>query len=479
MIHTSFIVCIWSCFFIAAATSEAFQENCPSLTGTVVKPGDSSYEKSRLVSNYYTSKNKRPDTIVYATSAIDVQNAVKWAKCQKLPVRIRSGGHNHEGFSTGNDAVVIDVSKMKDVIVDKEKKQATLQPGITGGELYSLLSKLGLTQAGGTCADVGLSGLVLTGGMGPLSRLHGLTCDTLVSFDMVNAQGEILHVTKDNEHKDLFWAACGGGAGNFGVLTSMVLNIFPAQKVTWFNIGWDWNQPVEQVIKKWQEFFQKGDKKWFSHLDVWAKAFPKDELKKEPVKVIGIYYGSPEEAKELLAPFLSIGKPNSQIIELVEWHNAIKEFEDATTVFLTDKPEYKSTGAYAMQPLPEDALKIVVDTLRNTDNPLLNFLMFSLGGAISDKKPTDTAYFYRDAKYFVCYSSQWLKESDDKKSIRELDTLRDRLLPYAFGDYTGNPDQSLKDPLKVYYGDNVERLRQIKKKYDPDNLFRFEQGITP
>lgn len=461
------------------ARSMQAKADCPEPTGKVVEPGNPDYDKARLVSNYYTSKKKFPHAIVYCSTTRDVQNAILWAECQKLPVRIRSGGHNHEGFSTGNRAVIIDVSKMKAVKIDKEKKQVILEPGITGGELYALLAKEGLTQAGGTCADVGLSGLVLTGGMGPLSRMHGLTCDTLVSFEMVDASGNVLQVTKDNEHKDLFWACCGGGGGNFGVVTSLVLNVFPAEQVTWFNIGWDWEEPVDQIVKGWQKFFFQGDKRWFSHLDVWAKAFKKDELKKQPIKIIGVFYGSPEEARQLLEPLLTIGKPSSLVIERVNWHKSIQEFEDATTVFLTDKPEYKSTGAFAMQPLPDEAVNITVDTLRNSENPLLNFLMFSLGGSISDKSPSDTAYFYRNAKYFVCYSSQWLKENDDVTSIKELDTLRNRLLPYTEGDYTGNPDLSLKDPLKVYYGNNVERLREVKKRYDPKDIFSFEQGIKP
>ena len=133
-------------------------------------------------------------------------------------------------------------------IRSETKNIATIQPGITGGELYSQLFKEGLTQVGGTCADVGISGLVLTGGMGPLIRKHGLTCDNLLSFEMVNADGEILQINSHNEHKDLFWAACGGGAGNFGILTSLTMKVYPADKVTWFNIGWDWNQPVEKCL---------------------------------------------------------------------------------------------------------------------------------------------------------------------------------------------------------------------------------------
>lgn len=284
-------------------------QNPPILTGKVVKRGDPNYEKARLVSNYYASKNKFPKLIVYCQNATDVQNAVLWALFHKTDIRIRSGGHQHEGYSTGNEAILIDVSEMKELIIDKSQNMASLQPGLNNLELYSQLFKEGLTHVGGTCSEVGISGLVLSGGMGPLLRRIGLTCDSLISFEMVNADGEIIEATKDNEHKDLFWATCGGGGGNFGVITSLKIQVFPVQDVTWFNIGWDWNQPVGQIISAWQNFFAKEDRNWFSHLDLWSKAFTTEKLHKQPIKVLGFYYGSPEDARRELTPLLNVGKP--------------------------------------------------------------------------------------------------------------------------------------------------------------------------
>ena len=258
-----------------------------------------------------------------------------------------------------------------------------------------------------------------------------------------------------------------------------MLRVFPANKVVWFNIGWDWGEHFENVIETWQKLFTKGDMKWFSHIDIWAKEFPTKKLKKWPLKVLGVYYGTPEQAKKDLEPLLKIGPPKEQRIELVDWVHAIKEFEDATAVFLTDKPEYKSTGAFAMTPLPKEGIKVIVDTLKNSNSPLLNVLLFSMGGAITNIPPTDSAYFYRKAVFFLDYSTQWLKQTEDKKHIAELDALRTKLLPYTIGDYVGNPDRNLKDYLNAYYGDNVERLRCVKRKYDPNNVFKFEQGISP
>ena len=320
---------------------------------------------------------------------------------------------------------------------------------------------------------------MLSGGMGPMLRKHGMACDNLISLDIIDANAKILHVTKTNEYKDLFWASCGGGGGNFGVVTEMTIQVYPAPTVTWFNIGWDWNQPIEKVISTWQDLFATDNDRWFSHPDVWAKTFPAKKFHKQPVKVMGVFWGTPEEAKRELQPLLQIGHPADTTIKQVDWETAIKAFEDATAVFITAKPEYKSSGAYAMQSLPPQAIQTITTTLRNTQSPLFNVLLFTMGGAAKEISPTSTAYFYRDAKFFLQYSNQWLQAKNDKLQIGEVDTLRNQLLPYTKGNYTGNPDRNLTDYMTTYYGGNVQQLRCLKRKYDPEYLFQFEQSIPP
>ncbi|HRD54935.1 MAG TPA: FAD-binding oxidoreductase [Parachlamydiaceae bacterium] len=453
--------------------------SCPDLSGRMVTREDPKYTTARLVSNYNTSKNKFPHSIIYARTAKDVQNAVLFAKCHNLSVRIRSGGHNHESYSTGQDALVIDVSEMKDVKVDPKTHIATIEPGLTNLELYSFLFKRGLTHAGGTCSDVGLSGLIASGGMGPFLRRVGLACDTLISAEVVDANGKIIRATKDNEHQDLFWALCGAGGGNFGIITSMQIQTYPADHVTWFNIGWDSNQNKAEVLIAWQDFFAEPDKQWFSHLDLWGKAFSSLDLNKQPIKVLGMYFGRQEEAHEKLAPFLNLGKPSAVVIEAVDWKKAIELIEESTATFVSNKPEYKSTGAFAMQKLPKEAIDILNQALTNSSFPLLNVLFFSMNGKMAEVKPKETAYYYRDAKFFINYSLQWLKEGEESKAKEELALLREKLLPFTVGNYIGNPDPNLKNYLTDYFGENVERLKCVKRKYDPENFFHFEQSIPP
>ncbi len=462
-----------------ATIPKIHKDNCMELTGRVILPNEQGYNHARLVSNFYSSKNKYPDVILYCQNELDVQNAIKWARCHNHSIRIRSGGHNHEAFSTGTGIILIDVSEMKQLHIDKSNNVITIQPGITGGELYRKLSEVGLTQVGGTCTDVGVSGLILSGGMGPLLRKHGLACDNLLSLDLIDANGSKITATGTNEHKDLFWACQGGGAGNFGVVTAMQIKVYPTRQVVWFNMGWDMNLQAEKVISTWQDFFAKPDKRWFSHLDIWSKSFPSKKFNKYPLKVLGVFWGTREEAQKELEPFLKIGPPQEYVIEVVNWDKAIKLFEDSTAVFITDKPEYKSTGAFAMQKLSNEAISIITNTLLNTSSPLFNVLLFSMGGIVQEIKPNATAYFYRDAKFFINYSIQWLNETEDLKQINEVDALRQKLLPHTVGNYIGNPDRKLQNYLTTYYGDNVQRLRCVKRKYDPKNIFQYEQSIPP
>lgn len=448
-------------------------DDIPQLTGRIVYPDSKEYHTARLTANFYASKNSTPRVIVYCQKLEDVQNAVIWARHNNVPIRIRSGGHCHQAFSTSSNTIVVDVSEMKLIEIDTSKNQATIQSGATNKELYSTLFEHGLTFAGGTCGDVAISGLVLSGGIGPLYRRAGLSCDTLLALDIVNAEGKLLHVTKDNEHKDLFWALCGGGGGNFGIVTSLTLKLFPIAPVTWFQITWDWSQPIGQVISKWQQFFSKVDEKWFSHLDLWSKAFPKDLLRKSPVKVLGIYWGAPADAKAALQLLLSIGKPASQSFEQVSWHHAVQAIESSTAVFLTKQPEYKSTGAFINEMLPQSAIDALVTTLQDSKWPLLNALVCTLGASVTN----DNAYYYRDAKFFINYTMQWLDPENDIQCIGEVDALRKKLSPYTKGDYVGNPDLHLKEYMIEYYGENAKRLKEIKKKYDPRNTFHFEQSI--
>lgn len=470
-----FVSALLSGFFLPLLMADT--PPCPTLTGRVIYPHSETYDKDRLVSNYYTSKDKYPFAIVYCQKTEDVQNAVKWAVCKDIPIRVRSGGHNHEGFSTGTRALVIDVSEMKQFDLDPIAKTATLGPGNTNKEMYDKLFEKGLTHAGGTCSEVGISGLVLSGGMGPLARREGLTADSLISFEMVDAEGKVIKATADNEYKDLFWATRGGGGGNFGILTSITLRVFPVTDVTWFNIGWDWSQPIDKIITAWQAFFAKQDKQWFSHLDIWSKAFPVDKFKKQPVKIMGMFWGTPEEAKKELQPLLSIAPPKSEVFEKVSWAKSIKEIEDSTAVFISDKPEYKSTGAFVMDPLPKEAIDLLYKSLNESNYPLYNVLLFTLGGKTMEVPSNKSAFYYRKALFLAQYSIQWLNEKEDKSHIAFIDEVREMLEPYTKGDYVGNPDPNVDNYMLTYYGPNAERLMEIKAKYDPKNFFMHPQSI--
>lgn len=220
------------------------------LTGRVIWPGDPAYEAARQPFN--TRFARFPAGIIVCSSAADVQNAVRWARQNGLPLCARSGGHSYEAFSTLDDALVIDVSGLTDVTMDAARGEAAVGAGVRMLDLYRRLSAFGVTIPGGTCPGAGIAGLTLGGGIGFLSRQYGLTCDTLLAVDLVDANGDSLRAS-EQENPDLFWALRGGGGGNFGIATAFTFRVHPIGDVALLTVTWPWDDAAE-VIDAWQRW---------------------------------------------------------------------------------------------------------------------------------------------------------------------------------------------------------------------------------
>lgn len=234
------------------------------LTGKVITPSDPEYPKARQ--EYNKLINDYPAAIVYCYETQDVTNAVRWARRNCVPLRIRSGGHNYEGYSVGNDVLVIDTTLMNAVKVNEANDTVKVQAGTRLIDLYHILYKHGYAFPGGTCPTVAVSGLVLGGGIGLSMRYLGLTCDSLIEAKMVDAEGNLLTASRQ-EHPDLFWALRGAGGGNFGVVTSYKFNLKKrVNKITLIQLRWDENKAARfQFLFTWQ--------KWLRNLDRRISAF--------------------------------------------------------------------------------------------------------------------------------------------------------------------------------------------------------------
>lgn len=439
------------------------------LTGRIVTPEDPDYEKARTNNNL--NNPKYPSIIVFCQETKDVVNALKWARENNEAFRIRSGRHSYENFSLLNKGLVIDVSDMNHISINRSEMTAKIDAGANMGKVYRALWEHGVTIPGGTESSVGVVGLSLGGGIGMLSRPFGLTCDSLIEIELVVAEGqEGVRVIKANkqQNNELFWASCGGGGGNFGVVTALAFKLHAIHDVSLFSITWGWDD-FEVAFDAWQKWAPYTDKRLTSQI----------ELKTREIGEIvaqGEFIGTAAELKKLLRPLRKIGSPTSIWIKEVPYIQAV-EFFDIPSGNLPALR--KRSGSFIKRPFPYKAIQTMKDYLVNAPNPNTTIWQQALGGAVSEIAPNRTAYYYRDALIAQEYNTSWENPNEEESNIKWVENLRRALSPYTAGDYVNFPDLLIPDWPTAYYGRNFRRLREVKTKYDPLNVFQFPQSIPP
>ncbi|MCC9023328.1 FAD-binding oxidoreductase [Bacillus nakamurai] len=439
------------------------------LTGRIVTRDDPGYNDART--NINLSLQRYPRLIVFCQNKHDAVNALKWARENNVPFRIRGGRHSYENFSLLNNGLVIDLSEMNRIKVDQNKQLATIEAGAELGEVYRTLWRYGLTLPAGNIANVGLTGLTLGGGIGYLTRSSGLTCDRLVKLEMITAEGkeeaELITVSR-SEHPDLFWASQGGGGGNFGIVTSMTFKAVPISRVSIFSITWGWKD-FEEVFNTWQRWAPFTDERLTSSIEFWSEEV-------NQIKALGQFVGTKTELKELLKPLLKAGKPTSGMVKTVPFIEAAAFFNSPGG----NQPQnLKRSGSFIEKPLSSHAISTIKHFLQQAPNQNASVWQQSLGGAAGHIAPDETAFFYRDAIIAQEYLTNWTSPEEKSQNVRWIEGLRTALSKETMGDYVNWPDLAIRNWQKTYYGENFERLREVKTKYDPDNVFRFEQSIPP
>jgi FAD/FMN-containing dehydrogenase len=441
------------------------------LTGHVVLPDDPDYDCARMVFN--TRFSKFPKVIIYCRSTRDVANAICWAREHDVPLRSRCGGHSYEAFSVANNSIVIDISCMNNICVDPCKQLAKIEAGNTLLPLYEKLSNYGVTIPGGTCPGVGIAGLTLGGGFGMHTRLWGMTCDNLLALEMVDAKGKIIHADPYN-NADLFWASCGGGGGNFGIVTSFTFHVHPISDVSIFEITWKWDEILE-VVDTWQQWAPFTDDRLTSTLKLFTR-------EKEKIIAAGEFVGSKEELIRLLQPLFITGKPITIEVKTVPFITAAYRwagFPGDPCRWPRSPVPFKNTGSFAYNRLPPQALNVIVNYLSTSPSKENWLTLHALGGVVARVPPSATAYVHRQALFAFLFDSFPQCKQDEQENIRWVTAFRNSMLPYSNGGYVNFSDCCIKDWLSAYYGCNFTRLMQIKQKYDPENVFHFPQSIPP
>lgn len=450
------------------------------LTGEAIFRGQPGYAEARREFN--VRFDYFPEVVVFCRNTADVQNAVRWARSRGVPIRLRCGRHSYEAYSTADNAIVIDVSRIQRFVMAADRKSAEVGAGIQLLDLYETLNTYGVTIPGGSCPTVGVTGLVLGGGFGLLSRLLGITCDSLLSVEMVTASGDIV-VASARDNPDLFWACQGGGGGNFGIVTSLRFRVHPINNVVIYNVTWPWHAKLlAEVLEYWQQWAKGADRRVTAILKCTAPS-------SGSFATIGQFVGPQSELTKLIYEQLLFGAPKVSVytvpfIEAIRYFAGVKDQTKYShwTVHDAAKPNhqrFKNTSAYVYDPFPRKAIGTLIDYLKSAPNSLGIAQFDNYGGAVADRKPAETAFYHRDASFNIQYQTYWTDPIDDEVNVRWVDGMRAGMQPYTQGGYINYIDAAVPDYLRYYYGPNAERLMEVKQQYDPDNVFRFAQSVPP
>lgn len=432
------------------------------LSGRVIWPQDPNYEDARW--DFNTRVSRFPAAIVICADTRDVQNAIRWARQEGIPLRARSGGHSYEAFSTVDDGLVVELGGLSEVVVDVRRGEARVGAGVRLGDLYRRLWEHRLTLTAGTCPSVGIAGLTLGGGFGFLSRQDGLTCDNLLAVDLVDADGAVVRVS-DEEHPDLFWALRGGGGGNFGIATSLTFRVRPIGDVALFSVTWPWDD-VAAMLDAWQHWAPFVDERLVSEFHV-------PDRRVGTIISVGQFAGPAAELERLLRPLLDAGTVSSQQVESVPFLAAVEHFAGPEIAHRT----FKNTGAFAYEPWSPEAIAIFVDHMRASPVEGNIVVLYPFGGAIAAVDPAATAFVHRRALFNLQYQAYWDAPADEQANVAWVRDLRTAMLPYTTGTYVNFVDADIADCATAYYGSNLARLARVKAEYDPDDIFGGPQSI--
>ena len=436
-------------------------------TGAVIGPGDDGYDAHREVWNAMV--DRRPALIARCASAADVAAAIRHAREAGLEIGVKCGGHSVLGLSVPEGGLMIDLTPMGEVRVDPAARRAT----VGGGALLRYLDQAsqahGLATTAGNVSHTGVGGLTLGGGMGWLARQFGLACDNVEAYTLVTADGETLRATAD-EHPDLVWALRGGG-GNFGVVTEFEFRLHPvAGQVTVVELTFDVTDAFEPM-RRWRDLLPDAPRP----STLTADAVNADG---RPAVVIGfVWVGDPEEAQVYLRTMRTIGKPRSEAVSRMSYLD-LQTSGDANHHH--GKRRYAS-GHYLAE-LSDAAIEAFLS--RGVDGgdwgTAANGGFQAYGGAIADVGNEDSAFSHRDALVEFFGGHTWIDPAEDAERMASARAFGAALAPFASGVYVNALFEQGEEGVRRAYGDaKLRRLAEIKRRYDPDNVFHLNQNIAP
>jgi len=433
--------------------------------GPVIRPADADYDSARRIWN--ASIDRRPGMIVRCTGLADVIAAVNFAREQRLLVAVRGGGHNVGGRALCDGGLVIDLSRMKGIHVDAAAKRVRVQPGVLLGELDRETHVYGLAVPAGVISKTGIAGLTLGGGVGWLVRKYGLTCDNVVSFEVVTADGQVRRASAD-ENPDLFWALRGGG-GNFGIVTSFEFKAYPVKTVLGGMIVHP-RQQAKALLTFYRDFTQSAPDELGTYFGLLC--MPDGT----PVTaVVTCYNGDLAAGEKVLEPLRRFGAPMMDAIAPMPFPQMQSLLDGAAPH--GNQNYWKSSF---LKDLNDEAIDAIVGYGNQAASPLSAVLVEQYGGAAARVDPQATAFAQRHAQYDLGILAQWTDPAEADRHVSWARTFAAAMTPHQAGGFLLNfLGEGEEEAVRAAFGPNYDRLVEVKTKYDPENFFRVNQNVVP
>jgi FAD/FMN-containing dehydrogenase len=443
--------------------------------GKVITPSDREYEESRKIWNGMV--DKRPAIIARCAGTQDAVKAVNFARDNGVQLAVRGAGHHIAGNSLCDDGLVVDLSHMRAVKVDVAAKRAVAEGGATLGDFDEATLAHGLATPVGINSTTGIAGLTLGGGFGWISRKYGMTVDNLESAEVVTAKGDIVRASA-NENPDLFWAL-RGGSGNFGVVTQFEFRLHQVGPDLLSGLIVYPFSEAKRVLQQYRDFYAKAP----DELTVWTvlrKApplpfLPADVHGKEVVILALLHAGDPKKGEELIQPLRKFGKPLGEHIGVQPFTAWQKAFDPLLTPGARNY--WKSHNFTTMA---DGLIDVVIEYVKKLPSPHCEIFFGAIGGATMRPAPDATAYAHRDAAFVMNVHGRWETPAEDERCIAwSRDYYRASASFASAGAYVNFLTADETDRVKVAYGQNYDRLAKVKRKYDPENLFRTNWNVKP
>jgi FAD/FMN-containing dehydrogenase len=452
---------------IASVTVAEIATLRSQLRGKLLLANDEGYDAARRVWN--GNVDRRPSLVVQCISSADVQQAVRFATKRQLLTSVRGGGHSAPGYGTNDGGLVIDLSLMKAITVDPVKRTAHAEGGVLWRDLDSATQAHGLATTGGTVSNTGIGGLTLGGGMGWLMGKHGLTIDNLITVEVVTADGQLRRASV-SEHEDLFWALRGGG-GNFGVVTAFEYNLHPVSQVLGGMVVYPLDQAA-QVLRFYRDFCATLP----DEAEANAALLTTPDGMPVAALLLG-YNGSIEDGEKVLAPARQFGKPLADMVAAMPY-SARQTMLDAPNA---EHGLHRYWRSAFTDRISDGLIDELVAGARKFSSPLSALIFFYMHGAGTRVPVSKTAFSARRPQWDFDAIGQWADGAQSATHIGWLRNIWSRVEPHLQGSVYINhvAADDLPEKVRASFGENYQRLRQLKMKFDPANFFRMNANIPP